>query len=98
MFSPRWKKESKLLCKGARKFLNYKRDLLAPEKAKDIEEAHTALKAAIRAGNRDEAAAAEKLVTKACEGALPRYRRPNQIEENIEVFFVAIVIALGIRA
>ena len=28
MFSPRWKKEAKLLYKGARKFLNYKRDLL----------------------------------------------------------------------
>ncbi len=28
MFSARWKKEAKLLCKGARKFLNYKRDLL----------------------------------------------------------------------
>ena len=28
MFSPRWKKEAKLLHKGSRKFLNYKRDLL----------------------------------------------------------------------
>ena len=98
MFSSRWKKESKLLHKGARKFLNYKRDLLDADKIKAIEEARDTLRAAIRAGNRDEAAEAEKLVNKACEGALPRYRRPNPIAENIEVFFVAIVIALGIRA
>ena len=98
MFAPRWKKESKLLHKGARKFLNYKRDLLDADKIEAIEEARDTLRAAIKAGNRDEAAEAEKLVSKACEGALPRYRRPNPIEENIEVFFVAIVIALGIRA
>ena len=98
MFAPRWKKESKLLHKGARKFLNYKRDLLVADKIEAIEEARDTLRAAIKAGNRDEAAEAEKLVSKACEGALPRYRRPNPIEENIEVFFVAIVIALGIRA
>ena len=32
MFSPRWKKEARLLYKGARKFLNYKRDLLEEDK------------------------------------------------------------------
>ncbi|MCH2064323.1 MAG: signal peptidase I [Roseibacillus sp.] len=98
MFAPRWKKESKLLYKGARKFLNYKRDLLEEEKVKSIEEARSKLLEAIKAGDRDKVKEAEKVVTKACEGALPRYRRPNALEENIEVFFVAIVIALGIRA
>ena len=71
MFAPRWKKESKLLHKGARKFLNYKRDLLDADKIEAIEEARDTLRAAIKAGNRDEAAEAEKLVSKACEGALP---------------------------
>ena len=98
MFTPRWKKESKFLYKGARKFLNYKRDLLEEEKIAGIEEARDKLLKAIKEGNRDQAREAEKLVNKACEGALPRYRRPNALQENIEVFFVAIVIALGIRA
>ncbi len=98
MFAPRWKKEARLLYKGARKFLNYKRDLLEEEKIEAIEEARAELIQAVKAGDREGVEAAEKAVTKACERALPRYRRQNAIEENIEVFFVAIVIALGIRA
>ena len=98
MFSPRWKKESRLLYKGAKKFLNYKRDLLTEEKVANIGETRAKLLEAIKAGDRDKVKEAEKLVAKACENALPRYRRPNALEENIEVFFVAIVIALGIRA
>ena len=98
MFAPRWKKEAKLLHKGAKKFLNYKRDLLEDEKVTQIESARTELHKAIKASDQEGVKAAEKLVTQACERALPRYRRPNAIEENIEVFFVAIVIALGIRA
>lgn len=98
MFAPRWKKESRLLYKGAKKFLNYKRDLLTEEKVANIGETRAKLLEAIKAGDRDKVKEAEKLVAKACEDALPRYRRPNALEENIEVFFVAIVIALGIRA
>lgn len=98
MFSPRWKKEAKLLYKGARKFLNYKRDLLGAEKASQIEEARATLLIAIKASDREGVKAAEKLVTQSCESALPDYRRPGAVAENIEVFFVAIVIALGIRA
>ena len=98
MFSPRWKKEAKLLYKGSKKFLNYKRDLLDDEKVANIEESRDALRKAIKSSDQEKVKEAEKMVTKACESALPRYRRPNAIEENIEVFFVAIVIALGIRA
>ena len=72
MFTPRWKKESKLLYKGARKFLNYKRDLLEEEKVESIEEARSQLLEAIKTGDRDKVKEAEKSVTKACEGALPR--------------------------
>lgn len=98
MFTPRWKKEAKLLYKGAKKFLNYKHDLLEPEKIAEIEDARSQLLQVVKDNDRDGLKAAEKAVTKACEQALPRYRRPNALEENIEVFFVAIVIALGIRA
>jgi len=98
MFAPRWKKEARLLHKGAKKFLNYKRDKIEDEKVAEIEEARAELLKAIKASDKEGVQAAEKLVTKACERALPHYRRQNALEENIEVFFVAIVIALGIRA
>jgi len=98
MFAPRWKKEARLLHKGARKFLNYKRDLLEQEKVDEIENQRAALLDAVKASDREAARDAEKALTQACEKALPRYRRQNALEENIEVFFVAIVIALGIRA
>lgn len=98
MFTPKWKKEAKLLYKGSRKFVNYKRDLMEPEKIEAIEACRASLLEAIKAGDKARVAEVDNDLTKACEGALPRYRRPNALEENIEVFFVAIVIALGIRA
>ena len=98
MFSARWKKEAKLLCKGSRKFLNYKRDLLSEEDITRIQDARGELHAAIRNGDREAAKAAEQYLTQSCGEALPGYRRPGVIPENLEVLFVAIVIALGIRA
>lgn len=98
MLTPKWKKEAKLLYKGSLKFLHYKRDLLSPEKIEAIESARADLLAAMKANDKEANAKAERAVTKACEQSLPSYRRQNALEENIEVFFVAIVIALGIRA
>ena len=98
MFCARWKKEAQLLSKGARKFLSYKRDLLPVEKIALVESAQAQLQAALKSRDREAARSAEKLLTQACEQALPDYRRPGIIPENIEVLFVAIVIALGIRA
>ncbi|MGB0775700.1 MAG: hypothetical protein ACPGUY_07625 [Akkermansiaceae bacterium] len=37
MFAPKWKKEAKLLDKAAKKFLNYKRDLLDEQQIAEIE-------------------------------------------------------------
>ena len=98
MFCARWKKEAKLLSKGARKFLSYKRDLLPAEKVSEVESAHTTLQAAIKSQDREAVKSAEKQLTQAWEKALPDYRRPGMLPENIEILFVAIVIALGIRA
>lgn len=98
MFAPKWKKEAKLLSKGAKKFLNYKRDLLPEDRIAEIEARHSELLAAIKGGDQKSCAVAEKQLTNACDRSLPGYRRQTWLEENIEVFFVAIVIALGIRA
>lgn len=96
MFQPRYLKQAKLLYKGVTRFLHYKRDLLPPAKLDEIETQRAALKAAI--GQRDakkiEALTAD--INKTCERALPE-ARTSELAENIEVFFVSIIIALGIR-
>ena len=37
MFTPKWKKEAQHLLKGAKKFVDYKRDLLKPERVAEID-------------------------------------------------------------
>jgi signal peptidase I len=98
VFKPRWKKEALLLLKGAKKFLHYKRDLLAPDRIDEIESRRADLKAAIKAKDLDAVKEASKQVRNTCEKSLAHYRQPDWIQENIEVFWVAIVVALGIRA
>ena len=98
MFKPRWKKEALLLLKGAKKFLHYKRDLLAPDRIDEIESRRADLKAAIKAKDLDAVKEASKQVRNTCEKSLAHYRQPDWVQENIEVFWVAIVVALGIRA
>ena len=98
MFTAKWKKEARHLVKGARKFLHYKRDLLKPERVDEIESRRTDLLAAIRAGDRKAAGEASKHLRVACENSLPHEKPTGWMEENVEVMFVAIVIALGLRA
>ena len=98
MFKPRWKKEALLLLKGAKKFLHYKRDLLAPDRIDEIESRRADLKAAIKAKDLDAVKETSKQVRNTCEKSLTHYRQPDWLQENIEVFWVAIVVALGIRA
>jgi len=96
MFTPRWKKEAKLLAKGARKFVHYKRDLLKPDRIAEIESRRTDLLNAVRASDQAKTAEASKQLRATCENSL-RVKPPTWLEENVEVMFVAIVIALGIR-
>ncbi len=98
MFTPKWKKEAKLLAKGGRKFVNYKRDLLKPERVDEIESRLDDLLKAIKTNDQKKAAEAGKQLRATCENSL-KYEKPvGWLEENVEVMFVAIVIALGLRA
>lgn len=98
MFTPKWKKEAKLLAKGGRKFVNYKRDLLKPERVDEIESRLDDLNKAIKSNDQAKAAEAGKQLRATCENSL-KYEKPvGWLEENVEVMFVAIVIALGLRA
>lgn len=98
MFKPKWKNEALHLVKGARKFVHYKRDLLKEDRVAEIESRRSDLLAAIKAGDRDKVTEASKQVRAVCENALPHEKPVSWLEENVEVMFVAIVIALGLRA
>ena len=100
MFKPRWKKEALELYKGAKKFLHYKRDLLAEDRIEEIESRRADLLAAVRAGAREKVKEASDQLRATCDDALPKAKVEQQgwFEENVEVIFVAIVIALGLRA
>lgn len=98
MFAPKWKKQAKLLYKAAKKFLNYKRDLLDEKQIAEIVSRCNDLKEAWKQSDKDKCAEASKQLQATCENALPRQQPQGWLEENLEVIFVAIVIALGIRA
>jgi signal peptidase I len=86
------------LLKGSKKFLHYKRDLLTQDRIDEIESRRADLKAAIKSKDLDAVKETSKQVHNTCEKSLAHYKSPTWLEENIEVFWVAIVVALGIRA
>ncbi len=96
MFRPKYLKNAKLLHKGVIKFLRYKSDLLKLEQLGRIEKANMSLLEAIQNRDRPACEVAAQAVTGLCETSFPTPRHPA-LRENIEVLFVAVVIALGIR-
>ena len=98
MFAPKWKKEALHLVKGAKKFVDYKRDLLKPGRVAEIESRKADLVAAIKSKDLARVDEASKQVRMICENSLPHEKPLGWLEENVEVMFVAIVIALGLRA
>ena len=96
MFQPKFIKHAKLLHKGVTRFLHYKRDLLPPAKLEEILDLRKQLEEAIRERDKARIDSLTKTINKTCERAMPE-ARSSEIAENIEVFFVSIVIALGIR-
>lgn len=98
MITPKWKKEALHLVKGAKKFVDYKRDLLKPERVAEINSRRADLLAAIKSKNRPKVDEASKQIRVVCENSLPHEKPLGWLEENVEVMFVAIVIALGLRA
>ena len=98
MFTPKWKKEALHLAKGARKFVHYKRDLLKPGRVEEVESRRTDLLNAIKSGDLAKVDEASKQLRATCENSLPKEEPLGWFEENVEVMFVAIVIALGLSA
>ncbi|MEM6910113.1 MAG: signal peptidase I [Verrucomicrobiota bacterium] len=97
MFQPKYLKEAKHLAKGVKKFLHYKQDLLRREQAEVIQRELTGLRDGIASRDRPKIELHSKSVRKACDRAFPQ-PKDGGLRENVEVIFVAIVVALGIRS
>jgi signal peptidase I len=98
MFTPKWKTEALHLVKGAKKFVDYKRDLILPERVAEIDSRRQDLLNAIRSRDRAKVDETSKQLRAVCENTLAHEKPLGWFEENVEVMFVAIVIALGLRA
>jgi signal peptidase I len=94
-FLPSWRKKALLVLKGAKRFLNYRKDLLDQQKVDEIQEKIDSLKQALRSWNRNDTEQA----TQTLEGTIDVLPGASQstLAENVEVFFVIIVIFLGLR-
>lgn len=92
-------KEGRSLLKGVRKFLRYNDDLIDGDRKETISEKREAFATALedRSSKRKELEALAEDLTETCKKSVRDYR-PSAWKENIEVIFVAVVIAMGIRA
>lgn len=95
---PKWKKQAKLVLKGSQKFINFKRDLIDAEGMETIKSAQQAVKNALRDNDKDLTKKKCTLLDKACKSSINNFTPTSWITENTESIFVAIAIALGIRA
>ena len=97
MFKPKFIKQGELLVKGVQKFTRYKTDIMKPGKQEEIEGMLAEFKEALKGRDKEKCQEMSKTLTKLCETSVPSYKS-SSLRENIEVIFVTIVFALGIRA
>ncbi|MED5584818.1 MAG: signal peptidase I [Verrucomicrobiota bacterium] len=97
MFRKKYLKQAKLLKKGVRKFLRYKQDVLPEGAGEDIEAKLSGFEQAIATKDKESIKKSAKVLTDACENVMPNPSYPG-LRENLEVIFVAVIIAVGIRA
>jgi len=96
-FTPRYIKEAKHYLHGAKKFLAYKRDILAPSRVSEIEAAIEELRSTMRERNREALAKRMQHLDELIGKSVPPLKNPG-LRENIEVLVVALVFAAGVKA
>ena len=97
MFRKKYLKQAKLLKKGVKKFLHYKQDVLSEKAVDDIRTKLSGFEEAVATKNKEAIKKEAKMLTGACEKVMPPASCPG-LRENLEVIFVAVIIAVGIRA
>ena len=95
----RGRKEGRSLVKGVKKFLRYNDDLIDEERKGEITGKNATFLSALddTSKKRREMEEMAKDLTEICKKSVKDYK-PSAWKENIEVIFVAVVIAMGIRA
>lgn len=93
------RKKAKQFSKGVTRFLRYNKDLLPEEKFSEIQgmRQEFVTTAADDSKKRMDLDTLADEISKVCKKAIPDFQ-PSLLKENIEVLFVAVVIAMGIRA
>jgi len=93
------RKEGRLLVRGVRKFLRYNDDLIDEAGKSVISEKLDVFCAALgnAAQNRKDAEEMAHDLTETCRKSVKDYQS-SAMKENLEILFVAVVIAMGIRA
>ena len=96
-FTPRYRKEAKLVRRAARKLLRYRRDILPEKQIIDLRDGITRLEVALRKKERNGIEQATARLHGLFDEAAPAPPLAG-LRENTEVILVALVIALGVRA
>ena len=93
------RKEGKALIKGVKKFLRYNDDLITDKTKEEIGDKRSAFFEALadRASKRKDLEKLAEDLTETCKKSVKGYKT-SAWKENIEIVFVAVVIAMGIRA
>lgn len=96
LLTPSYLKKGRLYIKEAEKRLSYHRDVWSEETVISFEAATAKLRKGVKDRDEKAIATAELELEQLCAQHCPR-RADSWIGENVEVFLVAIVVALGIR-
>jgi signal peptidase I len=97
MLTPKYIEEGRALVKSARRVYNYRKDIARPEQLQRLRGKVDALQKALKKRSIEDVRAAENELL-AILGKVQPPREYQGIRENVELFVVAIVLALGIRA
>lgn len=94
-FTPKWRRKGRMALKAVRRYINYNRDLLPPERLAEFEESRDLLKTALYRGDRQQV----ETITAKLESTLESIPGaiPSALAENVEVLFVILAIFLGLR-
>jgi signal peptidase I len=95
-FTPSYIKHGRQFAKDAKKLVAYKRDLVSESTLTDVEREIVHLELALAGKSRPEVEQQMKRLDEAC-GKLTKPSPDAAWRENVEVFLVAIVIALAVR-
>jgi signal peptidase I len=97
MFTPKYVEDGRALAKAAKKVINYRKDVAPAGELQRLWEKLDALKRALKERSSDKVRQAEKQLL-AVMGKVQPSQDHQGIRENVELFIVAIILALGIRA